>query len=35
MGIADGDSKRKGLENMGMSSENIDYQLIGNRFNET
>lgn len=35
MGIADGDSKRKGLENMGMSPANIDYQLIGNRFNET
>jgi len=35
MGIADGDSKRKGLENMGMSSANIDHQLIGNRFNET
>jgi len=35
MGLADGDSKRKGLENMGVSSEDIDFQLIGNRFNET
>ena len=30
MGIADGDTKRKGLENMGLSEEMINVQLIGN-----
>jgi len=34
MGIADGDSKRKGLEKMGMSPDQINFQLIGNRFSE-
>jgi hypothetical protein len=33
MGIADGDSKRKALLEMGMSLQAVESNLIGNRYN--